>query len=199
VIRSGYSISIWLLWFILVTALAAGYFNGLPCMYSLPLGQCHGGIAYFLKFGDRIFSLCPIFKKKRIQFKDPHSISTSVCAGNPCLWRSVRALLNSMPSQSRGSLRIISYCFPRKYTYNSVPNCHSALMDHKRQPSAKQERVLSVSVGSAPYLLIGTTELEGSLLILSAVWWLRLWCIYSLCADETITDLGWNGWHLFQW
>jgi hypothetical protein len=57
------SIIDWSLWFVLVTALAVGYFNRLLCMYSLALGQCHGCIVYFLKCGDRIFSLCPILKK----------------------------------------------------------------------------------------------------------------------------------------
>lgn len=64
--------------------------------------------------------------------------------------------------------------FPQKYTYNSVPNCHTVLMKHERQACAKQERVLPMSVGCAPYLLIETTELEGSLLTLSALWWLRV-------------------------
>jgi len=72
-------------------------------------------------------------------------------------------------------------------------------MKDNRQACTKQERLLLMSVGCAPCLLTGTTELEGSLLTLSAVWWLRVWCIYVLCADETVTDLRWNGWHLFQW
>jgi len=64
--------------------------------------------------------------------------------------------------------------FPQKYTYNSVPNCHPVLMKHEIQACAKQERVLLMSVGCAPCLLIGTTELEGSLLTLRAVWWLQV-------------------------
>ena len=50
-------------------------------------------------------------------------------------------------------------------------------MTHNRQACAKQEILLPMSVGCAPYLFIGTTELEGSLLTLSAVWWLQVCCI----------------------
>jgi hypothetical protein len=110
--------------------------------------------------------------RKIIHFKDPHSISASDVRGQPIFMMLCMGIIELDASSDENFPAYELVLFPQKYTYNFVPNCHTILTKHNRQACTKQERLLPMSVGSAPYLLTGTTELEGSLLTLSSGWWL---------------------------